>query len=117
LHFSIVDVSFITNLLNPDPTIPHPFQPSTDVPPIVEFLISVVPPVIKMKGEVMETESDNGFSEHPLILNVPLSNVMIDVSRLEENERDSVDSVRDPLVTGKITSVDVSEIPGFDVPK
>jgi hypothetical protein len=65
----------------------------------------------------METESEEGCSVHVEIDNIPLAKVMMDEEREEENERERVERVRDPLGMANITSSDVKVIAGFELPK
>jgi hypothetical protein len=71
------------NLAKLDATIPHPFgraasEGDEEVPPILDPVISVVPPVMEMKGDEMETESSDSVRVHPVIDNDPLSRVMME---------------------------------------
>jgi hypothetical protein len=87
------------------------------VPHILYSDISIIPPSMRMKGEEMVTKSEDGLSVHVLIVNEPPINVMMDEEREEENVRERVERVRDPLGIMKISSVDVNEIATSDVPK
>jgi hypothetical protein len=106
------------NLSNPHPTIPHPLPDVVLVPPIGDPYISVVPPSITIKGEEMESQSEDGLGVHQVILNEPLSIVMMEEESEEDNMRQRVESVTDPLfLMGNIASVQVNQISAFHVPK